>query len=158
MAAKHAILFVTPFDADTKAVDLATGRHGFGHVALWNSTFERTRPMVLDSSIAEGVKFRPLEAMTRGAPYYRLDLDDALGAWIFARAVRCIGKPYDYRGLFLGRRTDAAFTCSGLVCCALPVQLEQRCRRLAAERPGPSTVSPNDLARASGVPPWKRRR
>ncbi len=146
---RHAILFVTPFCADTWAVDRATGRWGFGHVALWSGIIERAQPMVLDASTTSGqVGFRPLAAMTRGARYATLELDDELGNWMLARAMRCIGKPYDYGGLLRGRRTDAAFTCSGLVCCALPLQLEQRCR------PPEGPVSPNDLARGLGVPKW----
>ena len=145
----HAILFVTPFDADTSAVNLATGRHGFGHVALWAGTVENMQPIVLDSSIAEGgVRFRPLREMTRDVPHVTLWLDDELGAWIFRRAMACIGAPYDYKGLFSGTVRPDAFTCSGLVCCALPVQLERRCR------PKRGPVSPNDLARGLGVPKW----
>lgn len=153
---RHALLFVTPFDADTWAVDRATGSHGFGHVAIWAGIVERGQPIVLDASLTTGdVGFRPLLAMTRGVGYHKHDLDDALGNWIFARALRCVGKPYDTAGLFRGRRNDEAFTCSGLVCCALPVQLEQRCRDLAANNRGP--VSPNDLARGLGVPKWSGR-
>lgn len=151
----HALLFVTPFDADTWAVDRATGSHGFGHVAIWTGIIERGQPLVLDSAIGIGVGFRPLLAMTRGARYAKLDLQPELGAWIFARALRCVGKPYDNGGLFRGRRNDAAFTCSGLVCCALPVQLEQHCRELARNNRGP--ISPNDLARGLGVPKWSGR-
>lgn len=152
----HALLFVTPFDADTWMVDRTTGAHGFGHVAIYSGIIERQQPMVLDASLTTGdVGFRPLAAMTRGAPYYKHELDDALGAWVFERALRCVGKPYDRAGLVRARRNDDAFTCSGLVCCALPVQLEQRCRELAARNRGP--VSPNDLARAFGVPKWGSR-
>ena len=149
----HALLFVRPFDADTWTVDRMTGSHGFGHVAIWAGTVERNQPIVLDANtITKDVDFRPLSAMTRGAKYHRHDLDDAMGAWIFARALRCIGKPYDFGGLFRGRRSDAAFTCSGLVCCALPLQLEQRCRAIAAQQRRP--VSPNAIAIACGVPRW----
>lgn len=149
MIERYAILFVTPFDADTWLVNRATGRHGFGHVALWGGQIERAQPIVLDASTTlKRVDFRPLPEMTRGAPYYMFPLDLELGRWIFTRALRCVGKPYDHRGLFLGRRTDAAFTCSGLVCCALPAQLERQCR------PPSGPVSPNDLARGLGVPRW----
>lgn len=144
----HAIVFVTPFDADTSAVNLATGRHGFGHVALWGGHVEHGQPIVLDSALGIGVSLRPLQECTHLAPHRALYLDDALGAWLFARALRCLGKPYDYGGLFRERARDDAFTCSGLVACALPVQLEVRCR----PRRGP--VSPNDLARGLGVPRW----
>lgn len=153
MPTQHAILFVTPFDLDTRGVDFATGRHGFGHVALWSGIVERAQPIVLDASMTTGdVRFRPLSAMTRGAPYYRHELDPVMGAWIFKRALRCVGKPYDTAGLFRGRRNDAAFTCSGLVCCALPLQLEQRARAVADRMRRP--VSPNALAIAFGVPAW----
>jgi hypothetical protein len=151
-ACRHAILFVTPFDADTWAVDRWTGRHGFGHVALWSGIVEGGQPIVLDSSLTEqGVTFRPLLDMTRGVPYATLELDDKLGQWMLARAIRCVGQPYDYGGLLRGRVNDDAFTCSGLLCCALPVQLERRCR------PAKGPVSPNDLARGLGVPKWSRR-
>lgn len=150
---RHAILFVVPFDADTAAVNLASGRHGFGHVALWSGIVERRQPMVLDASLTTGrVSFRPLASMTRGAPYATLELGDELGQWVFERALRCVGKPYDTGGLLRGRRNDDAFTCSGLVCCALPLPLEQRCR------PPEGPVSPNDLARGLGVPKWSASR
>lgn len=154
---RHAILFVRPFDADTWLVDGATGSHGFGHVALWNGIVERGEPLVLDSSTRAlpglpkgGVSIRPLRQMTLGAEYFSLEIGDELGNWMLARALRCIGKPYDYGGLLRGRRHDSAFTCSGLVCCALPLPLEQRCR------PPEGPVSPNDLARGLGVPKWSR--
>lgn len=151
---KHAILFVTPFDLDTRAVNFGTGGHGYGHVALWSGIVERARPIILDASLTTGeVGFRPLAAMTRGAAYHRYDLDDLMGDWIFERALRCVGKPYDTAGLFRGRRSDAAFTCSGLVCCALPLQLEQRARAIADRMRRP--VSPNALAIALGVPAWR---
>ena len=131
---QHAILFVTPFCLDTRAVNLATGRHGFGHIALYSGIRNGTTPMVLDSSVPDetrgwpgGVSFRPLLDMTRG-------------------------KPYDTGGLFRGRRNDEAFTCSGLICCILPAQLEQRCRELAVAESRP--VSPNTIARVMGVPKW----
>lgn len=146
---RHALLFVTPFDADTWAVNAATGSHGFGHVAVWGGQFNGDIPIVLDSSTTVGgVSLRPLPAMTRGAPYFPLYLDDELGGWIFRRAMKCIGAPYDYGGLFRGRPRDDAFTCSGLVACSLPVQLQHRCRPVR----GP--VSPNDIARTLGVPRW----
>lgn len=145
---RYALLFVTPFDADTSAVDLATGRHGFGHVALWPGIVEDGQPVVLDSSIGNGVGFRPLRSMTRDAPYYAMPLDEKLGEWIFSRAMRCLGSPYDYAGLIRRRVNEDAFTCSGLICCALPLQLEQLCR------PKRRPVSPNDIARGLGVPRW----
>lgn len=146
---RHAILYVTPFDADTSAVNVATGRHGFGHVALWAGDLDGDHPIVLDSSIGNGVGFRRLDHMTRGVPFVAQYLDDRLGAHVFAKAMRCIGAPYHYRGLFSAEVRSDAFTCSGLICCALPVQLEQQCR----PRRGP--VSPNDLARGLGVPKWR---
>ena len=88
------------------------------------------------------------DEMCLGAPYEMLPLHDMLGEWMFARAARCVGKPYDYSGLVRSRVTDEAFTCSGLICCALPVQLERRCR------PKNRPVSPNDLARGLGVRKW----
>jgi len=146
---RHAILFVTPFDADTSGVNIGTGRHGFGHVALWSGIVERGKPIVLDSSMTlGGVAFRPLDEMTREKPYSALWLDDRLGDWMFRRTMRCLGAPYDFGGLFRGRKRSDTFTCSGLICCALPIQLEQRCR------PKRGPVSPNDLARGLGVPKW----
>lgn len=146
----HAILFVRPFDADTTAVSMVCGRWGFGHVALWAGDVVGDQPIVLDSSIGNGVGFRPLREMTRGVPYVSLWLDDALGARIFARALRCIGAPYHYRGLFSSEPSPGAYTCSGLVACALPHHLSDRCRRLAGTFP----VSPNAIAKGLGVPKW----
>lgn len=150
----HAILFVRPFDADTSAVNAATGRHGFGHVALWSGFVEDGEPIVLDSSTSYpgnpgGVQFRPMTAMTRGVPVVHLWLDDHLGQLMLRKAIRCIGAPYDYGGLLRPRRRDDAFTCSGLICCALPLHLDRRCRPR-----GPLPVSPNDIARGLGVPRW----
>lgn len=157
MPSKHAILFVTPFDLDTHGVNIVTWRHGFGHVALWSGLVERGEPIVLDSSIRSstnegGVQFRPLLAMTRGVKYAKLELDEQLGRYMLHRALACIGKPYDTGGLFRGRRNDSAYTCSGLICCALPIQLETRCREVAASMRRP--VSPNSIAIALGVPKW----
>ena len=146
----HAILFVRPFDADTKAVDLGTGRHGFGHVALWAGDIHNDQPIVLDSSIGNGVGFRPLREMTRGVPYVALYLDDALGRRIFDRALGCIGAPYHYGGLFSSTPSVDAYTCSGLVACALPHHLAVRCREIAGRFP----VSPNAIAKGLRVPKW----
>lgn len=148
-AAEHAILFVTPFDDDTAVVNRVTGRWGYGHVALWSGIIERGHPMVLDASTVLGkVSFRPLTHMTRGAPYATLPLGPELGQWMLRRAVRCIGAKYDTGGLFLSRKRDDAYTCSGLICCALPMQIAARCQ------PSVGPVSPNDIARALGVPRW----
>lgn len=148
---RHAILFVTPFDADTAAVNRLTGGHGFGHVALWNGLRDGDTPIVLDSSMTHKcVSFRRLPEMTQGVPYHSHELPTDLGRWMFDRALSCLGKPYDFAGLFRKRRNDDAFTCSGLVCCALPAHLERHCRSLAGSLP----VSPNAIARAFGVPRW----
>lgn len=147
----HAILFVRPFDADTKAVNLGTGGHGFGHVALWGGDVQGDQPIVLDASMTERcVAFRPLHQMTRGVPYVALYLDDRLGERIFARALECIDAPYNFGGLFRHAPRDDAFTCSGLVCRALPAHLAERCRAQAGLFP----VSPNAIARAMKVPKW----
>lgn len=144
----HAIIFVTPFDADTRQVNARTGRYGFGHVAIWGGDVSDNDPIVIDSSIGAGVTMRRLRDCTRGAPTSTLFLDAELGKWVYCRAMGCIGAPYDYGGLILSRSRDDAFTCSGLVACALPLQLAVRCR----PRRGPT--SPNDVARGLGVPPW----
>jgi hypothetical protein len=150
----HAILFVTPTDADTRAVNVATGSHGFGHVALWGGDIAGGQPIVLDSSMTRKcVSFRPMREMTEGKPYEALYLDDALGGMIFRRALRCIAAPYHFRGLFSSEIRDDAFTCSGLVACALPAHLGERCRQVAATLPF-KAVSPNAIAIALGVPKW----
>lgn len=148
---RHAILFVRPFDADTRAVSFVCGAWGFGHVALWAGDTDGTQPLVLDSSIGNGVGFRPLREMTRGVPYVTRWLDDDFGARLFARALRCIGAPYHYRGLFSAEPSADAFTCSGLIACALPHHLADRCRKIAGRMP----VSPNAVARGLGVPKWR---
>lgn len=147
---QHAILFVTPNDADTRAVDMATGRHGFGHVALWSGIFDGGVPIVLDASMAEKrVGFRPLAAMTLGVPYFPLWIDSGLGSQMFHRAMQCIGAPYDYAGLFRRRLRDDAFTCSALIACALPIHIARRCTH-----PSWRPIAPNDIARGLGVPRW----
>lgn len=145
---RHAILYVTPFDPDTAAVNRLTGSYGYGHVALWGGDMDGDMPIVLDSSIGNGVGFRRLDVMTRGVPYVSQFLDDRLGARVFAKAMACIGARYHYWGLVSGRVSPDAFTCSGLVCCALPLHLEKMCR------PSRGPVSPNDIARSLGVPKW----
>lgn len=147
---RHAILFVTPFDADTRMVNRFTGRHGYGHVALFSGIYEGDTAIVLDSSMTEGcVGFRPLLDMTRGVPYHSMWIDDQLGNFMLKRAMRCLGSPYDFGGLFRARARDDAFTCSGLIRCALPQHLVEQCRPT-----GRFGFSPNDLARGLGVPRW----
>lgn len=146
---RHAILFVTPFDVDMVAVNVATGSHGFGHVALWGGHVVGTDPIVLDAALGVGVGFRRMSEMTRGVPYVSLYLDDGLGSYVFARAMSKLGCPYDYGGLIRPRYNPGAFTCSGLVCSSLPPQMREACR--VPGRP----ISPNDIARGLGVPPWR---
>ena len=145
----HALLFVTPFDPDTKWVDRLTGSYGYGHVALWNGTYTGDVPIVLDSSVKMGGVFlRPLSEMTGGVPYRSLRLDNALGRWVYSRAMRCLGANYDYGGLVSRASRDGLYTCSGLVASCLPRHISDRCRH--RWRP----ISPNDLARGLNVPRW----
>lgn len=151
MTCRCALLFVTPFDSDTRAVDLATGRYGYGHVALWGGQLARDHePIVLDAAIDAGVTMRRLRAMTRGAPYRRAELDDDLGCFIFQRACAQIGRPYDFAGLARRRLRSDRFTCSGLIAACLPQHLRDRIE--VRRRP----IAPNDLARLFGVPSWPR--
>lgn len=147
------LIFCTPFDLDTKAVDLATGRWGYGHVALWAGQMTKppegqAEPLVLDSGIGVGVSFRTLTAMAKGAPVRKHLLCAPLGEWIFLRALEHVGKPYDYTGLLASRPSEDAYTCSGLICCAMPEHMSKEAR------PRGRPVSPNDLARYFGVPKW----
>lgn len=154
----YAIIFVTPFDADTKAVDLATGLHGYGHVALWGGDMHGHEPVILDSSMTEGcVAMRPLHEMTRDKPFFALHIDDALGSLMYRRAVECVGAPYHYRGLFSTEIRNDAFTCSGLVCCALPLHIAERCRETARQLRF-KAVSPNAVAMTFGVDRWPKGR
>jgi hypothetical protein len=157
------LLFVTPYDADTRLVNLTTGRHGYGHVSIWaghvcseagcssrvsgSAEGEPGEPMVFDSGIGYGVGFRPLSVATGGAPFRELKLDATLGRWIWHRATSCSGCEYDYAGLVRSRRPTKSYTCSGLVASCLPEHI--RC-----ELPG--RVSPNDLARYFNVPRWAK--
>lgn len=145
----YAIVFVTPFDLDTKAVDLATGRHGYGHVALWAGHMTKDdEPIVLDSAIGLGVSFRTLSQMSRGVPCRKKMLSESLGQWVFNRAVQCVGCEYDYGGLMRRRVSEDSYTCSGLICCSLPEHIQR------AARPAGRPIAPNDLARHFGVPRW----
>lgn len=144
----HAIIFCTPFDVDMIAVNLATGGYGYGHVALWGGQVQGDEPIVLDASMEHGVGFRRLMAMTRGFPYRAHYLDDTLGDYVFARALAKIGAPYDFTGLLRPRYRPDAATCSALVGASLPPQLRAACQ------PPRRPISPNDLARGLGVPPW----
>jgi hypothetical protein len=142
-----AIVFVRPFDADTKAVDLATGRWGFGHVALFGCELDEFRqPLVVDAAIAYGVVRRRLVDMARGAGYTFFLLPKGVGLAAYTLAAERLGQPYHYGGLF-GRAPgqDDRATCSGLVYDCLPpgIRAGIKFRR---------HPSPNDLARSLGVP------
>ena len=151
MSCRCALLFVTPFDSDTRAVDLATGRYGYGHVAIWGGQMTRDHePIVLDAAIDVGVTMRRLRAMTRGAPFRHVALDEALGCFIFERAAALVGRPYDFVGLAKRRLRSDRFTCSGLVAACMPHHL--RARLEPKRRP----IAPNDLAQLFGVPSWPR--
>jgi hypothetical protein len=139
------LVFVSPYDADTRLVDRATGSYGYGHVAMWAGHVSNGEPMVFDAGIGYGVGFRPY-SIACAAPTRSYELDEHLSRWVWRRALQYDGCTYDYKGLVLGRRPIDAFTCSGLVAACLPEHM--RC-----ELPG--RVSPNDLARYFNVPPWR---
>ncbi len=140
------LIFVTPYDSDTRLVNLATGRHGYGHVAIWAGHEDQAgEPVVFDAGIGYGVGFRPFSVACPSSTR-SVKLDEHLGRWVWTRALRCAGLEYDYVGLVRGRRATHAFTCSGLVACALPPHMRNEL---------PDRVSPNDLARYFGVPAWR---
>src|SRR5688500_16152808 len=99
---KCSLLFVTPYDADTRLVNLTTGRHGYGHVSIWGGhvceglSCIPGEPMVFDSGIGYGVGFRPLSVATGGAPFHEFKIDGALDNWVWSRATACTGCEYDY--------------------------------------------------------------
>lgn len=143
------LLFVTPYDADTRLVDLATGRYGYGHVSIWGghvaaptAAFPDGEPMVFDAGIGYGVGFRPI-SVACPSTFRKLELDRHLGRWVWRRALACAGSMYDYVGLVRGRRAQTKYTCSGLVACSLPEHIRMEL---------PARVSPNDIARYFGVP------
>lgn len=142
---RHAIIFCRPYDADTMAVDLATGRHGFGHVATWHGHTTLDDLIVIDASFGAGVSFRQLSRVTCGFGYHAVRLEDPIGEYVLSRMLEHVGKPYDYGGLIRHGDGSRAHTCSGLVYRCLPPFMQRRCRFR-----GP--VSPNDLARALEVP------
>jgi hypothetical protein len=141
------LLFVPPYDADTRLVDLATGRHGYGHVAIWGGLSDADGPVVFDAGIGYGVGFRSLTIATSGRSFFERRLDEHLGRWVWNRAVACAGCEYDYAGLVRSRRSMGRYTCSGLVASCMP-------EHIRADLPG--RCSPNDLARYFDVPPWRR--
>ena len=138
------LVFAAPYDADTQLVNLATGRHGYGHVAMWAGHERGGQPLVLDSGIGYGVGFRPLSIAAGGAPIRTHELCPELSRWVWRRALVFIGCEYDYAGLVRARRSCERFTCSGLVAACLPEHLRMDL---------PGRVSPNDLARYFNVPP-----
>lgn len=138
------LVFVTPYDADTRLVNRMTGSYGYGHVAIWAGHSEDGQPVVFDAGIGYGVGFRPFAVACPG-PVRTCELDEHLSRWLWSRALQYNGCSYDYRGLLVKRRPTEAFTCSGLVAACLPEHM--RC-----ELPG--RVSPNDLAYYFNVPPW----
>lgn len=140
------LLFVTPYDVDTRLVNLATGRYGYGHVSIWAGHLSQDEPIVLDSGIGYGVGFRPLSIATGRAPFHEIQLDETLSSWIWRRALARIGCEYDYAGLVRSRRPTECYTCSGLVACCLPEHIREAL---------PERVSPNDLAKHFGAPKWK---
>lgn len=138
------LLFVPPYDADTRLVDRLTGRHGYGHVAIWGGQTSEGEPVVFDAGIGYGVGFRPL-SVACGKLFRELRLTDPLGEWIWSRALAHVGGGYDYAGLVRSRAQTTRFTCSGLVASCMPAHMR-------AELPG--RCSPNDIARYFGVPAW----
>lgn len=145
-ASDPAIVLVRPFDADTRAVDLATGRWGFGHVALYGCELDaHAHPLVIDSCIARGVVRRRLDAMARGALYYFVPLPREAGRAAYERAIARLGRPYHYGGLFLRKPRPDMHTCSSLILECLPADMAARIKFRRH-------VSPNDIARSLGVP------
>jgi hypothetical protein len=139
----HGIVFVTPFDADTRMVDRITGKLGFGHVALACGEIDRHgRPIVIDSSIAAGGVFRrPLKLVLRGAEFSVVEIDGIEEA--YAHAATRIGEPYHF-GSLLGRAPrEGCSTCSHLVWTCLSPELREK---VTPWRAG-WCVSPNDLFR-----------
>lgn len=140
-----ALVFVAPYDSDTRIVNLATGRYGYDHVALWGGHMKSGEPMLLDAGIGWGVGFRPQSLCAPGRSR-STELGRELSCWIWRRAMAEVGCAYDYVGLVRSRRPCGRYTCSGLVAACLP-------EHMRIELPG--RVSPNDLARYFGVPPME---
>lgn len=142
MASVRGILLFIPYDLDTHAVNLASGRAGYGHVAIANGESDALgRALAIDSSLGRGVFRRPIEMISGGRAWHivtigHLDLDAA-----YAEATRRIGGAYNYMGL-AGRSSDKKWTCSQLVYECLPDHL-----RACVRACGPWPLSPNCIAR-----------
>jgi hypothetical protein len=140
------IVCIAPFDRDTRAVDWATGRLGYGHVALaGGETDDFGRTLVVDSStVTGGVYRRPLLDVVRRSRFRVLELEDCAGC--YGRALEHLGEPYDFRALVGFRPRAGYWTCSGLVHACLPGQLRVRVKPWRAGW----SVAPNDIVRAFG--------
>lgn len=144
MACVRGILLFAPCDLDTHAVNYASGRAGYGHVAIANGESDHFgRALAIDASLGRGIFRRPLESISaaNGRSWEiitigQLDLDEA-----YAEAARRIGSGYNYSGL-IGRASSKRWTCSQLIYECLPERLRERVRPC-----GPWPISPNCIAR-----------
>lgn len=137
------LILVTPYDADTRAINLVTGRHGFGHAALACSEYDAfDRPLAIDASFATGkIQRRIVRRVTRGRPWILLPIPNIED--VYARALERVGQPYNNWGLLGRQRPGKAATCSQLVYECLNEPDLVPCWRKG-------WCSPNDLYRAFG--------
>lgn len=136
------ILLVRPYDLDTRAIDLATGRQGYGHAGIFNGECVAGHQVGIDASFDEQrIGRRYLHEMTKGAPWDLIRLADATLAHLYRAAEKRIGQGYNNLGL-LGRHSPDRATCSQLIYECLPEWVRVR---IPTWRPG--WCSPNCLAK-----------
>lgn len=136
------ILLVRPYDLDTRAIDIATGSHGYGHVGIFAGEFAARYPVGIDASFDEQkISRRYLFEIVKGSKWDLLPLSAATLMQTYRAAQQRIGQPYNNLGL-LGVHSPEKATCSQLIYECLPEWLRAR---IPTWRSG--WCSPNCLAK-----------
>lgn len=135
-------------DGEEVLIDLATGKHGFSHVAIDGCEASKSgQPLIIDCKPGLGVARRP-ESDYGQRRRVRVWLPLIEGREFYGCARGRVGQPYDLIGLVLPNGGPAdGYVCSQLVYECLPERLRERIPAWPSSRP----VSPNDLARGLGA-------
>jgi hypothetical protein len=152
-----------------EVVDLATGRHGYAHLALDCGERDQAGRAIVIEAVDKGVKRTYLHAY-RDTPLCFVPISQLLRdhegscKHFFKRARTYLGQPYDYADAMWGiDRNPAKQICSGLAFEAFPRSLQLQILRYLHEHEGESDdgqgdephphprISPNGLARFFGL-------
>lgn len=132
------ILLFTPTSSIEKAINGATGKHGYSHVAmLLGLTDENRQVLVVDSQPTRGVKAVPLKNY-HGRRIAYIPLNDRTLAHARGAALSRLGKPY--------RGRPKGLTCGEFVAVCMPGKLQRQIKDQA------NFPTPNSIAQAFGIP------